>query len=283
MQVPLLWHRFDVRVEGENEEEAVAVVERLVPTSSTAEAGLEPLVTTRLEVEGPVADGAFRVLDGGDELAVVASTVALASVLHTRVHRRAFELAARRGWVRFHAATADVAGRRVLAVGPSGTGKTTLALGLLVAGAEVQGDESVLVQHGRSLAVPRRFHVKAGSEVLVPEAAAWLRDARPLDGAPGVLALDPSVAGRPWRTSLAPVDDVLLLHRTDGPSTLGPATSADALAVLTHEAFRTVEPRAAVVRAVAGLASRATFHQLHLGPDGLGPQLVMHALTSSSD
>ena len=98
------------------------------------------------------------VTEEGDLLATVATPEDAADVVHVRAHRHAFELASLSGWAQVHAATVDLAtteGReRVLVVGPSGAGKTTLATRLLLDGADVQGDESVLVRRGESLAVP---------------------------------------------------------------------------------------------------------------------------------
>ena len=68
---------------------------------------------------------------------------------------------------------------RVLVVGPSGSGKTTLAARLLLDGADVQGDESVLVRRDASLAVPRALHLKPGYAPLLPELAALAPSSRP--------------------------------------------------------------------------------------------------------
>ncbi len=131
-----------------------------------------------------------------------------ADVVHVRAHRRAFELASLSGWARVHAATIDLDDARVLVVGPSGAGKTTLAARLLLDGADVQGDESVLVRRGESLAVPRALHLKPGSDHILPELAELLPTMPVLNG---VTVLDPARIGRPIVLRLAPVTHVVML------------------------------------------------------------------------
>ncbi len=117
-----------------------------------------------------------------------------------------------------HAATVDLATTeahraRVLVVGPSGAGKTTLATRLLLDGADVQGDESVLVRRGESLAVPRALHLKPGAARVLPELAAVIPEL-PVVGE--VTVLDPARVGRPVNLRLAPVEHVVVL--ADGRS-----------------------------------------------------------------
>jgi ABC-type glutathione transport system ATPase component len=142
----VLWH--SLHVTGDRR-----VVERLAALLPDARHPVPALRRAHYRVTA-TSDG-IAVAEEGDALAVAENPEDAADLVHVRAHRRAFELASLAGWVRVHAATVDLDGTRVLIVGPSGTGKTTLATKLLVEGADVQGDESVLVRRGESLAVPR--------------------------------------------------------------------------------------------------------------------------------
>ena len=249
------------------------VVEALVHGAD--EVDLDPVLTVELSVR---RDGeGFVLADRGDELARPVDGAALGDEVHARVHRRAFEFASLQGWVRVHGVLATVAGRRVLVAGPSGAGKTTLALGLLARGETVDGDESVLVRDGHARAVPRRFHVKAGSTAVVPAAEAWLAGA-PTVGSSELRALDPRRAGSAWELRAAPLDDVVLLERSDGSSEIEEATTPLLLDRLRAEVFRTVESRRVVVRQLATTLAAARLHRLRAGPDGAAPDLLAERL-----
>ncbi len=231
-----------------------------------AEPALQPVATAELRVERD--DRGYEVLDRGDRLAVVTTPRAVLDTVFARVHRRAFELAARRGWVRLHGVVLHLGDARAVVVGASGAGKTTLALAALAAGHDVEGDESLLVHAGEVVAVPRRLHVKPGSEVLVPAAAGWVAAAPCLDGDPPLRLVSPTAAGRPWRLRDGPVDHVVVLDRVDGGSSVEAASATEVAPFLVSQTFPTVERRAQVLAEVAGLLRSVGVHRLHAGPDG---------------
>jgi len=210
----------------------------------------------------------YRVTDRGDDLATVPDARGVLDTVFARVHRRAFELAALSGWVRLHGVVLRVGERRLVVVGDSGAGKTTLAVAALVAGHEVEGDESLLVRAGQVVAVPRRFHVKPGTAEVVPRAAGWLAAAPLLEGDPPLRLLDPTEVGRPWHLPVARVDDVVLLRRAGGPSRREGASATEVAPEVMAQTFPTVESRAAVVREVSGLLRDVTVHRLVAGTDG---------------
>jgi hypothetical protein len=219
------------------------------------------------------ADG-FAVAEEGDHLAAVPTAEEAADVVHVRAHRRAFELASLAGWARVHAATVDLDGVRVLVVGPSGAGKTTLATRLLLDGADVQGDESVLVRRGESLAVPRALHLKPGTDRVLPELAAVLPS---LPVVNEVTVLDPAHLDRPAELRLAPVGHVVLLTRREAdaePVTCTPVDGGAVLEALLTDAFPLTETKARMVSVLAGAIVSARGHRLTSGP----PDAMVEAL-----
>lgn len=262
MRFQLLWH--DVTVEDRTGEPEVAALLELA--AQDAEHTFAPTATAELSVAA--RQGGFEVRDRDDRLAVVDTPRAVLDTVFARVHRRAFELAALAGWVRVHGTVLQVGGARFVLVGESGAGKTTLAVAALAAGHLAEGDESFLVRSGQVVAVPRRFHVKPGTEAHVPGAAAWLAAAPVLDGDPPLRLLSPTAVGRRWPLPVAPAEHVVVLERTGGPSALGPASAAAVAPLVVAQAFPTVEPRRRVVQEVAGLLRDVQVHALGVGPDG---------------
>jgi HPr kinase/phosphorylase len=211
----------------------------------------------------------YEVLEDGEVLSVVDTAAAASDAIHVRAHRRAFELASLGGWVRVHAATVDVDETRVLIAGPSGAGKTTFAARLLLDGADVEGDESVLVRKGESLAVPRSMHLKAGYERWLPELAPI---AATLPTIGDVTMLDPARIGRPWRLHTRQVRHVVVLEPAggDAPVECRPADGGAILEALLIDAFPLVETKSRMVATLAGAIVTARGHRLTVGhPDAM--------------
>ncbi len=261
----LLWH--SLRVEGDPH-----VVDHLAALLPDAHHPV-PVLRAMHYTAGrdPLGDG-FVLTEEGDVLATVASSEAAADAIHVRAHRRAFELASLAGWARLHAATVDLDGARILIVGSSGAGKTTLAVRLLLDGADVQGDESVLVRRGASIAVPRALHLKPGAGELLPE----LADLVPtLPRAGDVTVFDPARIGHPIVLREAPIEHVVLL----GPGEPGTVScrSVDGgtvLEALLSDAFPLTETSARMVSVVAGAMTHARGHRLTPG----SPDTMVEAL-----
>jgi hypothetical protein len=205
------------------------------------------------------------VVEEGDELAVVSGPHAVLDLVYRRVHQRAFELAALRGWVRLHAAVVDAPAGRVLLVAPSGAGKTTLSCRLLLDGVAVRADESALVRNGAAVPVPRRFHLKRGAELAVPDLRPLTQDLpRLADGS--IRAFDPAEAGIAWLIEERPVDHIVLLSRAEGPATMSPASAVEVMPEIVAEAFRHQEPVGALLNEIATVMRTARCWRLVAGP-----------------
>jgi hypothetical protein len=261
----LLWHA--LRVEGDPR-----AVEHLATLLPDARHPVPARRTLRYTVAATSDDDRFAVSEEGDALVTAATPEAAADTVHVRAHRRAFELASLSGWVRVHAATVDLDGTRVLVVGPSGAGKSTLATRLLLGGADVQGDESVLVRRGASLAVPRALHLKPGADRWLPELAPVI-DGLPVVG--DVTLLDPARLGRTIDLRLAPVAHVVLLAAPEPAGiTCTPVDGGGVLEALLTDAFPLTETKARMVSVLAGAMVHARGHRLSLGP----PEAMVAAL-----
>ncbi len=251
----LLWHR--VMVEGDDR--TIARLRALVPD---VDHPVEPVRTMSYRVDR-VATG-LEVLEEGDRLTHAEDSAAAVDAIYIRMYRRAFEFASLSGWVRIHAVTADVGERRILLVGPSGVGKTTLALALCAAGTRVQGDESVLVRGGESLAVPRGFHVKAGGAPLVPEFADEISAGEAIGD---VTVVDPHAVCPEWRLHCAPVDEIVLL--TDAGTETVTVRAADPPSVLQsliRESFVITESKSDLLAALLSVTSNAECRSITRGP-----------------
>jgi hypothetical protein len=261
----VLWHRVLIDVADAPAARALAVIAQQAQPAFPAEVDLP------ITVSGSVASG-YRVLDHGDLLAEGLDRGALLDCVFPRVYRRALELAALKGWSRFHGATVGFAGRRLALVGPSGAGKTTLAIGLLARGGTVEGDESFLTDGADVVAVTRRFHVKPESLPVLPEAP-WLA-AVPPTSPENLRMVDPTEHGLPWVLRSGPLDHLVLVRPTDGASSIEPAVATAAVQELIGQAFPLVEARRDIVSRASGLASSAPVHVLYRGHDARAADLL---------
>ncbi|CAN5441588.1 hypothetical protein BH10ACT1_BH10ACT1_33950 [soil metagenome] len=255
-----------------------AAVDQLVRLRQRAAHEVAPSATANLRVVGSAAEG-YEVFDGPDRLARVPTARAVLDEVFARAHRRAFELASLKGWVRFHGAVLSIGASRVAIVGPSGAGKTTLALALLQGGAAFETDESFVARDGSVFSVARRLHVKPGTADHVPTAT-WIQDAPVLDGDPPLRVIDPTEHGLPWDVALGPIDHLVVLERRAGPSSIGAVAASTVVQGLIAESFPVTESRAAVVRQAAALVRGRPLHRVVNGSDGRAAALVASLATA---
>lgn len=147
-------------------------------------------------------DGRYRIEENGAARTFEPTPESVGYAVCARVHQLA--LAALPGFTKVHAGCATWQGRRLLAVGPAHSGKTTLMTRLLFEGFAVHGDELVVLRGGEAVPFPRRFGLRPRTLALIPQLAGFAR--------PGPVALDPSQLGFDWRITPGPVDAVFFLE-----------------------------------------------------------------------
>jgi len=205
----------------------------------------------------------YAVAEEGDEAAAGMTSQAVCDAVLARSLRRAVELASLKGWVRVRGALLDLDGSRILLVGPRGAGKTVLALRLALGGAVFQGDDSVLVHQGLTLAVPCLPILRPGAEELLPPLAGASAVAWPADG---LARLDPRAAlEAPWRLRIARVDHVVVLERSGQDAICVASTPAHVLPDLAGALAPVTESRPVLLRALTAMLSGARCHRLSVG------------------
>ncbi|MFE1320000.1 hypothetical protein [Kitasatospora phosalacinea] len=193
------------------------------------------------------------------------SSLALAEAAYRHLHERLHERADRQGWLRLHAAAVERDGVRLLLAGPSGTGKTTLALHLQRHGWQLLGDEAVYLRGGLTAPLPRRVHVRPATAAALPHLADT-PDPVTLPYRPPLLTLDPARLQHGWTPAPAPAAHLVLLRaHHHGPSRLAPATGPDALSALAAEAAPTTHHHANTTAQLAALLRATRCHRLDLG------------------
>jgi hypothetical protein len=243
-----------------------ALAPRLRYLTNTAEQPVRPLRTFRYGISGC---GPWEIREEGDLVDRFDVADDVLFILYRRCHQRAYHFLTLGGWTLVHGAVARVGGKRLLITGDAGTGKSTLALHLLVHGHPVEGDDLALVRHGKVVSLPRRFRVKPGTLDVVPELRTLVTGLPKVeqDGVP-VAAFDPREAGYSWSLELGPVDALVLASPNHGGhSSAREVAPAHALPRLLKQIFR-VETSPAqgsrAVETVSRLTSGPIF-ELHLG------------------
>jgi hypothetical protein len=214
--------------------------------------------------------------------------------LYGRAHAVAFARLRADGWLRLHGGLVDLDGERVLIVGPSGAGKSTLVTRLMFDGADVLGDEWVLVRDGQVTSFARRIHLEAGSAAVIPELAGRWDDLDRFVTREGLdtRAIDPTDLGRPWRLDPAPLAAVVALApRIDGCNRLTPMGDLDAVRVLLTQTFADdqspvgqdlVSDRGPLVRSACQLATDAACWRLAAGDLTTVHEALVGAVVRSS-
>jgi GTPase SAR1 family protein len=168
-----------------------------------------------------------------------------------------------------HAASLRHKGRRILLVGPKGSGKTMLTLHLIREGYEIEGDENVFVTSDGVAPRPRGLRVKESAVAFLPHLGEALSEAPYYGSVPGlrVYNLDPRRAGASqWRIEQGSVDAVVLLHANHGGySSLRPVSSLSLVRDVMAECGLPQTERAQAVAAITKAIGKAKGFDLSLG------------------
>ena len=164
-------------------------------------------------------NGEFRISGGSGGSAPVTEhgMAAALDAVFARLHCAALDRFA--DHIRIHAASGMGPDGMVLLVGEKRAGKTTLAVHLMLQGFEMLGDEMVLLRNGVAVTFPRRFNLRQSALALLPglqKVTAGVPDGQ-------LVAVDPLLAGQPWRIRPAPVAAVVFIEPNHGePAHAGP-------------------------------------------------------------
>lgn len=219
----------------------------------------------RYHVEGR---GPYDVFEDGERLESVPAPDDVLGVLYARCYGRVVDHLSVGGWVPLHAGLVTIARRRLLVVGHKGVGKTTLMLRLLHDGYGVEGDEMVFTRDGVAVALPRSFHLKPGTDALIPELGARFDDLPFTVTSDGyqVTAFDPGAEGFDWRLGIGPIDGAVVLRANHGGETsVRPLTTLEVVQYVLDHSFPTSESRPMLVRAGAALLGQVDGVEVTVG------------------
>jgi hypothetical protein len=208
----------------------------------------------------------FRIVEQGAGTREALDAPAVMEYLHMRLFACSFDDRPQAAVI--HAACLRRDGRRLLLAGTKGAGKSTLALRLIRAGYEIEGDEHVLIEGSTMVARPRACRVKEAAlahladmaDVIV--AAPFYRD----NLNDRIFNVDPRALGSSWRIEAGEVSHVIALRPNHGGySSLRPLQPSALVQFLLSETGWREAGRGASVAAVAALAGRAKALDLSLG------------------
>ena len=181
----------------------------------------------------------------------------------------------------FHAALLRRGNRKVLITGREAAGKTTLAMRLVQAGYELEGDEHVFLEEDGVIARPRCCRVKESSLTFLPAVAEAIAASPVYVDYSGrrIFNVDPRTMGGTWRIEKGPVDRIIVLQPNHGgySSVRRMQPLALSQALLSEFGLRETG-RSASIGAVARLAATCQGFDLSLGDHETAIRCIDRAL-----
>lgn len=221
----------------------------------------------------------FAIERDGVACGAVASRQAVLAELFERIHAATLEPFA--DAIRVHAASGSCDGRVFLAVGPKGSGKTSLALRLLLDGCRLYGDELVLLRGETAIAFPRKFYLKPGTIGLFPELEGISGRLPAVHDARGsaILAFEPGDVGLPWRIKSAPPEVVVVIEPARGSaSRVEHLPRFRAVERILSQASLPEHRKGAAIREVCEAVERCRTFLLRMGPLDAAAAAVRNAV-----
>lgn len=169
-------------------------------------------VSGTLTIEVPKKDGKYLIVEEGEELVSSTDAEWVILYLHELINFRvSWHM---RDFIKIHAASGSLGGKRLLLAGDKGAGKTTLITRLLFEDAAVYGDETVLLRGPNAISFPRKFHLKEGTLPLVPQIAPIYENLTSYPAYYGgrFCFFDPTDAGFDWQITEGKVDVIFYLE-----------------------------------------------------------------------
>lgn len=211
--------------------------------------------------------GRLRIVRDGVVLKEVLTAVAALEFLHILLFE--YSVGDRPDASILHTACLRRQGQRLLFAGTGGVGKSTLAVQLIGAGYEFEGDEHVFLQAEEVIARPRACRIKESSLAHLPQSMAKAVAAAPryhnYDGEQ-IFNVDPRLLGASWRIEQGKVDFIFVLRCNHGGySSIRPMQPSAVVEFILAETAWGTGSRTGAVAAIATLATRANTYDLSLG------------------
>jgi len=212
------------------------------------------------------AGNGLSLVENGVRIKQLADAREVLEYLHVHLFSRSLEDLP--GAALLHAACLRHFDRRLLLVGTKGAGKTTLALRLLLAGCEIEGDEHVFLKDIGVIARPRACRVKERSLAYLPEFAEIISTS-PFyqDHQSGrIFNVDPRRLGSDWRIAEGGVDYVIFLQANHGgSSSIRPVEPSKLAQLLMQEVGLRKAGHGSCISSIAALVRNAQGFELLLG------------------
>jgi hypothetical protein len=232
-------------------------------------------ISLRLETE----EGLISVTQNGQTLVQQADPELAIRDMHLLINRLILE--PHTEVLKLHTGAATWQKRFFLVTGDRNAGKTTLLLKLMLDGAEMHCDETVLLHDGLIQTFPRKFYVKNGTLQHLPRIREICADKRsyPTVFGPRFYFADPTDLGLHWRSEEArPWAIFHLTPAFDQPPRLDPCAKVDMVKHLLFQTIRLTGDFGFHVKQVCRMVDKCLCFSLQVGELNATADLLKEAL-----